>query len=290
MAVKKVLKTENIIKISPNETLAATLSKLKSSHDAGFVFDDKNNFLGIINPYYCVIKTSYPSNAKVKHCLYHPPKLHLDDSLIKTAKSFIETKVHYLPVFDEKKGFVGIVSARRFLSYFLTDKEFNIKIKDFLKFKKNSLVTINENERINNILQVFKKTKYSKLIVVDNKGRLKGILSYFDLIYYLMMPKDRQKFGTRKGMKTSFYHLQAKHFLRKYVLTLSEGDNLMMGIKLILDKKIGSVVIVDKQKKPWQIITTRDILKFFINKEIIKQKPRFLSRFFNFRSILPVLR
>lgn len=281
MAVKKVLKTENIIKVSPEETLTATLTKLQSSHDAAFVFDEKNNFLGVINPYYCIIKNSFPANAKIKNCLYHPPKLYLNDSLIKTAQSFIETKVHYLPVFDEKNHFVGIVSARRLLSYFLNDKEFTIKINDFLKMKKRPLTVVSEEERINNILQIFKKTKYSKLVVVDNNFKLKGILSYFDLINYLMSPKDRQSFGSRNGTKANFYHLQVKHFMKKYVLTLTENEVLTAVIKLILEKKIGSVVIIDKLKKPLQIITTRDLLKFFIDKEKAKEKPRFLSRFFS---------
>ncbi|MGB9707545.1 MAG: CBS domain-containing protein [Microgenomates group bacterium] len=281
MAVKKVLKTENIIKISPEENLTASLLKLKSSHDAAFVFNEKKEFLGVINPYYCIIKSSYPANTKVKHCLHHPPRLHLDDSLIKTAQNFIETKVHYLPVFDEKERFVGIVSARRLLSYFLNDKEFNIKIKDFIKLKKRPLTTVDQNERIDNILNIFKKTKYSKLVVVDSNNKLKGVLSYFDLISYLMTPKDRQNFGSRNGTKTSFYYLQAKHFMKRYVLTLNEEEFLTSVIKLILEKKIGSVVIVDKERKPLQIITTRDILKFFINKEKAKQKPRFLSRFFS---------
>lgn len=281
MSIDKILKTQNIIKLSSENTLDYALKKLSSSHDAGFVFDEKNNFLGLINPYYCVIQNSFPSNAKVSHCLFKPPKLRINDSIVKTAQLFIETKVHYLPVFNEKDEFIGIISARRLLHQFINDESFKIKIKDFLKFKKNKLITINEQEKINQILPIFKKTKYSKLVVVDFNNKLKGMLSYFDLIYYLMSPREKMHEGFREGRKISFYHMQAKHFMKRYVITLRENDLFSEVINLILEKKIGSVVIIDNFKIPIQIITTKDILKFFIEKEKKKEKPRLIPRFFN---------
>ncbi|MCS6956757.1 MAG: hypothetical protein NZM02_02870, partial [Patescibacteria group bacterium] len=36
-------------------------------------------------------------------------------------------------------------------------------------------------------------------------------------------------------------------------------------VNLILDKKIGSVVVIDKERKPINIITTRDLLVYYIN-------------------------
>jgi len=46
-----------------------------------------------------------------------------------------------------------------------------------------------------------------------------------------------------------------------------ENDILIEVINLIVDKKIGSVIIVDKERMPLGIITTRDILRFFIDNE-----------------------
>ena len=88
--LKDIIKTEGIIKISPEETISHAFSKMRTSHDAAFVFAEKNHFLGLINPYYALIKSSYPGNAKVKHCLYHPPKLKINSSINKVAQFFIE--------------------------------------------------------------------------------------------------------------------------------------------------------------------------------------------------------
>jgi len=275
MSLSDILKTEKIIKVKEEEILSSVLTKLISSHDAAFVFSNKNEYLGLINPYYCAIKSSYPANVKIRHCLFHPPKIYLDTPLIQVAKSLIDSKVHYLPVFSDKnkEEFLGIISARRLLSYFKNLEIFKVKIETILKFKK-SLATIDENEPINKAINFFRKTRYSKLVVVNGGGRLKGILSYFDLISYLASPKIRESFGERKGEKIGFLNLPVKNFAKTYVIVLTINNLLTEVINLILEKKIGSVIVVDQEKKPIGIITTRDLLQFFIQKKGAEGKPK----------------
>ena len=273
MSLIDILKTERIIKVEEDEVLSSVLSKLTSSHDAAFVFSEKNTYLGVINPYYCLIKSSYPANAKVKHCLFHPPKVYLDTSLIKIASLMIESKVHYLPVFLEKskEDFLGIISARRLLSYFKTLDMFRIKITEILKNKK-PLVTIEENESIGKAINLFRKTRYSKMVVVNDAGRLKGVLTYFDLIAYLALPKTKEAVGDKKGEKISFLNLPVRNFTKSYVIVLKKDDFLSDVINLILEKKIGSVIIANKDRIPEGIVTTRDVLQFFIQKKTLEEE------------------
>jgi len=274
MSLADILKTEKIIKVKDEQLLSSVLPKLRSSHDAAFVFDERNRFLGVVNPYYCLIKSSYPSNAKIKHCLFHPPKIYLKTPLVSVANLFIQSKIHYLPVFLDKNKdeFLGIISARRLLSYFKDLEVFKVKVEEVLK-KKKSLVVVNQNEKIGYAISLFRKTRYSKLIVIDEAMRLKGILSYFDFISYLTSPRRSSSIGDRKGFKNGFLNLPVKNLIKSYVITVSKDDLLNQVIKLILEKKIGSVIVVNDKKIPQGIITTRDILQFFIQKELAK-KPK----------------
>lgn len=279
MTPQDFIKTENIIKIGPSETLSSALSKLGTAHDAAFVFSQeyKNELLGVISPYYCLIKSSYPGNAKVEHCLFHPPKIKFDYPIQKVAQLLIESKVHYLPVYNDQDNFMGIMSARRLLTKFADSILFKIKIGRILEEKNRQLITVFEDDNISTALNIFKKTKVSKLIVVGHDSKLKGILSYYDLIHYLISPKSSAHKGEREGNKVNFYHLKVKNFAKTYVLTLSQEDELAKALHLILDKKIGSVVVVNKTKYPTGIITTRDLLRLLI-KKINGQKFEVLSR------------
>jgi len=264
MKIKDILKTEKIIKISPEETLSSALSKLATSHDAAFVFsDDEKKYLGIINPYYCLIKTSFPGNTKVAHCIFHAPHVFIDDSLSRLATLFIDSKIHYLPVFDRKKEFLGIVSARHLVSKFIDSPIFKIKISQALQSKKRPLITIYEDDTVSTAINSFKKEKVSKLIVVGRDMKLKGILSYYDLVAYLISPKNSESKGDRVGNRTNFFHQKIKNFYKSYVLTLNSENSLLNVLNLILEKRIGSVVVIDIDRHPVGIITTKDLLRLF---------------------------
>jgi len=269
-AARKVLQTEDIIKVGTQDTLASVLNKLSSSHDAAFVFGDKGDYMGLINPYYCVIRTSSPSNAKVNHCLYHSPRIKTSFPLAKIAQLMIESKVHYLPVFDEQDKFIGIVTARKILAALEYLDIYTLKIADFVKRKKTALVTVFEDDSIANALQIFKSSRVSKLVVISKDMKLRGILSYYDLISYLAMPKRRER-TVHDGNKASLHDKSVRNFMKTYVLTLETNDYVRDALHLILEKKIGSVVIVDGQRHPISIITTRDLLGLMV-KESGKKK------------------
>jgi len=65
-----------------------------------------------------------------------------------------------------------------------------------------------------------------------------------------------------------------KNFAKTYVIVLTINNLLTEVINLILEKKIGSVIVVDQEKKPIGIITTRDLLQFFIQKKGAEGKPK----------------
>lgn len=264
MELLDFVKTKNIIKIAPERTLSQALSVLKSSHDAAFVFGPKNTYLGVINPYYSIIKTSLPGNAKIEHYLFHPPRIKQNFPIAKVANLMIESKVHYLPVFDQEERFVGITSARRILHLFREAPFFNIKVDDFIKYKNQPILTIYDTDPVAVAVDLFKRKRVSKLVVVNKSMKLYGILTYYDLINFLITPRKKVHRGDKDGNRNRFEYQQVKNFAKTYVLTLHPENSVRDALNLILDKQIGSVVVVDNVKNPLGIITTRDLLRIII--------------------------
>lgn len=273
-----IVKRKNIIKVDPDMTLSHALSKLSTSHDAAFVFDEKNKFMGVINPYYCVIKSSHPGNALVEHCLHHPPKIYVDFSVPKVASLLIESKIHYLPVFDRKDNFLGIISARRILSNLMDLPAFKKTIKEALSFRQKPLTVVYEDETVAQALTLFKSTKLSKLIVINRDMKLKGILSYYDLISFLTQPKNHEGKMERVGNKIHLFNQHVKNYMKTYVLSLKNENLLSEAFNLIINKKIGSVVIVDNDRHPVGIVTTRDLLRFYMDNEVMRGVKKTFSK------------
>jgi acetoin utilization protein AcuB len=267
MRLLNILKENDIIKVSPEDHLSKVLSKLSTSHDAAFVFDKEDKYLGIVSPYFTMIKSSLPANTKVEHCLTHTAKVHLNYPLSKVCELFIQSKIHYLPVIDENEKFLGIISARRILSYFKDLSIFKVGLDTIIKKRWQGLITVFEDDTITQAIHLFKTNRISKLIVINHERKLKGVLSYYDLIKLMVSPKYSSHHGERVNEKISFYNYRVKNFAKNYVLTLSKEKHLIEVINLIVNKKIGSVIVIDKERHPLGIVTTRDILRFFIDNE-----------------------
>lgn len=264
MSKNSVFKKQNIIRVSPDDTLSHTFSFFSSSSDAAFVFDEENQFLGVVSPYYCLIKKSYPSNTKVKHCLIHPPKVDKNFSLRKVIRLMLDTKIYYLPVFSGE-NFFAVISAKRIIAAIADSKELQIPISSFLKHR-SSLISIFEDDFISRALALFKQYKIFRLAVLSRDLKVKGVLSYFDLICYLIVPKEKQHFTSKEGAKIPFLKRYVKTIMKPVVMTLLENEMLGTAANLIARKNIGSIIILNKERHPVGIITKKDLLSAFINR------------------------
>jgi len=268
MKTSKLMQTDGIIKAAPEEILSSVLSRLPSSHSAAFIFDKDQKYLGVVNPYYSVIKSSHPSNIKIEHCLFHAPHIKMQHTTGKIAEMMIQSKIHYLPVFNDQDMFAGMVSARNMLRTFESHAVFATRISEMIRAKKRPLIVVLEEETIGQALHIFKATKLSKLVVINKEGRLRGVLSYYDLISFLIAPRKKER-GALNTDKSSLQTKRVKHFLKSYVLTLSSDNTARDVLHLILDKKIGSIVIIDANSKPIDILTTRDLLGLLIEEPTV---------------------
>ncbi len=267
MRLLNILKENDIIKVLPGDHLSHVLSKLSTSHDAAFVFDDSDKYLGVVSPYFTMIKSSLPGNTKAEHCLTHAAKIYLNFPLTKVCELFIQSKIHYLPIFSQEEKFLGIISARRILAYFKDQPIFKVKAEEIIRKRWQGLITVFDDDTISQAIHLFRTKKISKLIVIDQNRKLKGVLSYYDLIKLMISPKYSNRRGERSDDQISFYNYRVKNFAKSYVLTLSKDKLLTEVINLIINKKIGSVIIIDNERHPLGIITTRDILRFYIDNE-----------------------
>ncbi|NTU46403.1 CBS domain-containing protein [Candidatus Roizmanbacteria bacterium] len=260
--VVELLKTDKIIRISQHEQLSSALSKLSTSHDAALVFNEAKAFVGLVNPYHCLIRNSFPGNAKLEHCLFHPPKIRSHESMEQVIRHIIGSKIHYLPVFDDHNDIMGVISSRHLLETNSTDPRFDVPIGKVLEKKKRATLTVFEDDPLSVALHLFKKEKVSKLVVVDHLFRLKGILCHYDLIHFLISPKKKPK--TELKDKGGLYAQKVKKFAKTNVLLLTKSDTMAKALKMVIDKNIGSVVVIDKDKRPIGLITTRDFLELLI--------------------------
>ena len=60
---------------SPDDTVLQALSKIRSTHEAVFVLDSNDQFIGLVSPYKVLYQHKLLNQTKVSSVLIHPPLL-----------------------------------------------------------------------------------------------------------------------------------------------------------------------------------------------------------------------
>ena len=130
-----------------------------------------------------------------------------ENNIIKIVKAILKYKIHSVPVVDEKGAVIGIVSEKDLFTkepasdylplwidlYGIARYQNEVTPDDEVKklrivqvsaadIMSTDVVTINEDEDVSELLQIFRDTKYKTIPVVDEDNILKGIVS---LVYVI---------------------------------------------------------------------------------------------------------
>jgi CBS domain-containing protein len=99
-----------------------------------------------------------------------------DQEINDAAKLLFENRIHGLPVLNNKKNLVGIISPKDIIRKILLENE--CRINDYFS---NLVVPIYENTPINIVMEIINITNENALPILNNKLQLTGIISDGDL-------------------------------------------------------------------------------------------------------------
>ena len=254
-----------ILTASANDTVGAVLENVKSSHEPIFVYDGKN-FLGMVSGSQSFFKKRYPKDTKVSTALISPPLLSPESSIFDVANQMISTKVYTLPVFDNKGKIVGVISARSLLSSILLSSKLMNVLKNQIKVDKPTTTTI--HSKIRDIYSFLRKEKTSRIVVVDEKGQIGGIITRRDIQQVFTAPPSKGR-STRAKNNRAFpienkdlkkFDFPVAEFTKTKVVTLPFNSDIKTILEEINNKKINSIILVDRNNKPKGILSIRSFL------------------------------
>jgi len=140
------------------------------------------------------------------------------------------------------------------------------------------VVTVNGRAPFSRVAALFVENRIRHLPVTDDEGRLVGLMTKRDLYHTISPRKDieqnleyfREKI---KDVAGDFYDKESldRYILEKVMVkdvhTLREGNTLKEALHLMVEKRIGCVVIVGNEEKVEGIITRYDLLRFMDEQE-----------------------
>jgi len=120
------------------------------------------------------------------------------------------------------------------------------------------VVTVEMDDRLDVVKQIFDTLKFHHLLVVDDRKKLVGIVSDRDLLKALS-PYVGSAAETARDIAT--LNKRVHQIMSRNPITLHPEAQVADAVQLLLNQRISCIPIVDREFKPVGILSWRDVLK-----------------------------
>ena len=125
------------------------------------------------------------------------------------------------------------------------------------------VITVVKETTVLEAQSLMQRKEIRHLPVVDDQNRLLGIVTDRDVRSAL--PYDLTKGVADPGQREKYAYLKVADIMSTDVLPVSPTDTLQDALLLLEKKKVGSLPVVDDDRRVVGIISVRDLMRAFIN-------------------------
>jgi acetoin utilization protein AcuB len=120
------------------------------------------------------------------------------------------------------------------------------------------IVTVEMDDRLEVVKEIFDTMRFHHLLVVDEHKKLSGVLSDRDLLRALS-PYVGSAAETARDLAT--LNKRVHQIMTRRPITLRQESGIPQAVELLLKNRISCIPIVDDEFKPVGIVSWRDLLR-----------------------------
>jgi acetoin utilization protein AcuB len=125
------------------------------------------------------------------------------------------------------------------------------------------LVTVEMDDRLDVVKQIFDSLKFHHLLVIDAHKKLTGVVSDRDLLKALS-PQLGSAAETTRDAAT--LNKRVHQIMSRKLLTLHPRAAVVDAVQMFLEHRISCIPIVNEEFKPVGILSWRDVMKLMLAK------------------------
>ncbi len=202
-------------------------------------------------------------DAKVSEIMTRNPiTVPASGPLPKAARVMLENKITAIPVVDENREMVGIITTSdifRFILAELPDLKETLTVRDYMT---THVVTLNPNDSLLEAHRLMGAERIRSLPVVA-EGELAGMVTRTDLL-----SNDNSRFLSRNNQEESLKVLTSsvEQIMTTNVITIRPEASLIEAASQMLRNKIHSLPVMNANNKMSGILTESDLFRMVIQK------------------------
>jgi CBS domain-containing protein len=259
--------TKKVITIEVNTSIEKALEIMDSRKIKELPVVQNKKYVGLI-VYYDILSRDINKSMKASDFMKKSPAVLPKESISRTISIMQDSGVGALPVIDEDKKVIGIVSDFDVLKLLINDRIFDsFKVEDVVIRRFPILRT---DDTIGRAQKLAAMNRIDNLPIVDNFGKLIGQVSTSDILSYIFEKKLTKSRGKKDPHRDEKLPTErnvmeiAKSEIPKLNLTL----NLRRALELMLSSKIKSGIVIDNNGKPVGILSRLKILDLLSGRNI----------------------
>ncbi len=253
----KDIMTKTVVTATAEDSLSTLLNKMKDYNVREVpVIDEKGILVGYLDYKTIAKRKNISLYSKVMNMMIHPSFLKDSDDMDVAIEIMVNSGLRALPVVNDKKKLLGIVSVSDILSQLKDSDEFSdLSIEDIMI---ENPAVLNKEQSIFDALSFMDKWDELSAPVVDNDNKLVGMVHMPDITKIIWRDKERLQYGTYKGQKEKI-DLKINDIMADAVKVF-KNSTVKDVLNVLAESKTDMCIIVDRENKPVGIITQKDFL------------------------------
>ncbi|MBP1357674.1 MAG: CBS domain-containing protein [Sulfolobus sp.] len=239
LALKKINEKGigRILLINNNNELTGIISTRDILEHLAKSYESSGNFSAFLN--------TKLSNLMSKNLIF----VYENEDLMDALSLMVIRNIGSLPIVNQYKRPIGIITERSLL-FLYNDLREEIKVS---LFSSRKVQTIKKETLILDAIKMMIKRGFRRLPVENEENKVIGIITAVDIIKAIAKLSSSDKLDRILEMK-------AKDLMKTQIETINFDDYLNTAARKLLEKNIGSLLILNEQGFVEGIITERDLL------------------------------
>jgi len=179
----------------------------------------------------------------------------------RVVRTMVLDRVSGLAV-QEKGEVIGEVTKRDLVKYYADNHKGEAQVSDVMT---KGVKTITESHSVLNAVKIMKKHGVGRLVVMNDK-KMVGIISEGDVSMFQGKAKPTMVTFIRKTItglskkSSKSYPATVGELMREGVITIKEDADAAQAARIMLDKKVGSLIVAENDA-PIGMVSKTDIIK-----------------------------
>jgi CBS domain-containing protein len=239
MSIKDLVEEPKVV-VGYSERIREIVSKMREYNQWVVPVVKDRELVGILS-YNDLLRKRVSPESKVINLMSPVISINNNSDVTQVVAKFYTTKARGIPVVDDKKRLVGMITRERLLSYFLDQGEFkNVKVMEVMN---SPVITINAEDSVARARWLMSNNNVTKLPILDEK-KLVGIISARDIVDRLYSSGGKKK-ASILTEEERLMAMPVKEIMSYPVITVSGKENVESAVKTLLSRKISGMPVVE---------------------------------------------